>query len=74
MIRINLLPVKAAQKKEQLRNQFIVAVAALVIVVVGCVVIQMSIQSDIDTVKAQIAKNKSEIKSLQKKIGEVNKF
>lgn len=74
MIRINLLPVKAAQKKEQLRNQFIVAAAALVVIIVGCVGMQMSIQSDIDTVKAEISKNRSEIQSLQKKIGEVNKF
>ncbi|EAT16760.1 PilN domain-containing protein [Desulfuromonas acetoxidans] len=74
MIRINLLPVKAAQKKEQLRNQFVVAGVALAIIIVGCVVMQMSIQSDIDTVKSQIRKNKAEIKSLQKKIGEVNKF
>nr|WP_320050604.1 PilN domain-containing protein [uncultured Desulfuromonas sp.] len=74
MIRINLLPVKAAQKKEQLRNQVIVAVLALVIVVAGCLFVEMTIQSDIKTVKADIAKNKEEIKSLQKKIGEVNKF
>ncbi|WP_316348231.1 PilN domain-containing protein [Desulfuromonas acetoxidans] len=74
MIRINLLPVKAAQKKEQLRNQLVVIAIAFIVVVAGCVLMQMSIQSDINRVKAEITKNKAEIRSLQKKIGEVNKF
>ena len=51
MIRINLLPVKAAQKKEQLRNQMIVLLITIVLVFAGCFVVQRSIQSDIDGVK-----------------------
>lgn len=74
MIRINLLPVKAAQKKEQLRNQLIVLFVAIVIVVAGCFVVHYSVQSEIDTVNQEIKKNNAEIKSLQKKIGEVKKF
>ena len=74
MIRINLLPVKAAQKKEQLRNQTIVIVVTFVFVIVGCVLMQLSIMSDIDNVKAETQKYKAEINSLKKKIGEVNKF
>ena len=74
MIRINLLPVKAAQKKEQLRNQMIVLLITIVLVFAGCFVVQRSIQSDIDGVKTEIKKNNAEIKKLQKKIGEVKKF
>lgn len=74
MIRINLLPVKAAQKKEQLRNQIIIVAATLILVVAACVVTQVSVLSDIRGVQADIKKSKAEIKSLEKKIGEVNKF
>lgn len=74
MIRINLLPVKAAQKKEQLRNQLIVVVVVLLITVVGCYTFYSSIQSEISSVKSEIARNNNEIAKLKKKIGEVNKF
>ncbi len=74
MIRINLLPVKAAQKKVQLRNQLIVTGVTLLLVVVGCFAIYTSIQSDISQVKQEIKKNNNEINKLKQKIGEVNKF
>lgn len=74
MIRINLLPVKAAQKKEQLRNQLIVVVVTLLLTVVGCYFFYSSIQSDIGDVRNEITRNKAEIAKLQKKIGKVNEF
>ncbi|MDY0189329.1 MAG: PilN domain-containing protein [Desulfuromonas sp.] len=74
MIRINLLPVKAAQKKVQLRNQLIVTILTILLVIVCCSVVYTSIQSDIADVKQQIKENNHEISKLKKKIGEVNKF
>lgn len=74
MIRINLLPVKAAQKKEQLRNQLIVMSITLLLTIAGCFIFYSSIQSDISDLKSEITRNKKEIAKLQKKIGEVNKF
>jgi len=74
MIHINLLPVKAAQKKEQLRNQVIVVFVALALVVAACVFVQISIRSDVDTINNEIVKNRAEINNLQKKIGEVNEI
>ncbi|OQY17704.1 MAG: hypothetical protein B6I36_08665 [Desulfobacteraceae bacterium 4572_35.1] len=74
MIRINLLPVKAAQKKVQLRNQLIVAVVTIVLAIGVCSGVYTSIQSDIDDVKHEIKKNNKEINKLKKKIGEVNRF
>lgn len=74
MIRINLLPVKAAQKKVQLRNQLIVAGVTILLVVIGCFAVYTSVQSDIADVKQQIKKNNAEINKLKEKIGEVNKF
>lgn len=74
MIRINLLPVKAAQKKIQLRNQAIIAVVTILLVCGGCLAVYSSLQSEISAVKKEISKNNAEIKALEKKIGEVNKF
>jgi len=74
MIRINLLPVKAAQKKVQLRNQLIIACVTILLVIGGCFAVYTSIQSDITEVKQEIKKNKAAIAKLKKKIGEVNKF
>ncbi|MEA3466506.1 MAG: PilN domain-containing protein [Thermodesulfobacteriota bacterium] len=74
MIRINLLPVKAAQKKVQLRNQLIVLVVTILLMSGGCFTVYSSIQSDIDGVKNEISRNKKEINKLKKKIGKVNKF
>jgi type IV pilus assembly protein PilN len=74
MIRINLLPVKAAQKKVQLRNQLIVVAVTVLLVVGGCFAVYSSIQSDIKDVKKSISKNNAEIKKLKKKIGEVDKY
>lgn len=74
MIRINLLPVKAAQKKEQLRNQLVVLLLTLAIVVGGCFYVRYSVQGEIASVKQEIDKNNAEIKKLQKQIGEVKKF
>lgn len=74
MIRINLLPVKAAQKKEQLRNQIIVSAVVVVFAVVGCFSFYQSLQAEISSVNTEIAQNDKEIAKLKKKIGEVNKF
>ena len=74
MIHINLLPVKAAQKKAQLRSQLIVVVVTLLLISGGCYSAYSSIQSDIKDVKNEITRNKKEINKLKKKIGEVNKF
>jgi type IV pilus assembly protein PilN len=74
MIHINLLPVKAAQKKAQLRNQIIILCGAMLLVTVGCFSVYTSVQSDIGDVKQEIDKNNKEISKLQKQIGEVNKF
>ncbi|MBN2645148.1 MAG: PilN domain-containing protein [Desulfuromonadaceae bacterium] len=74
MIRINLLPVKAAQKKEQLRNHFLVFFGSLLVSIIACYVLHASVQSEIEKVNNEISQNKAEIKKLEKAIGEVNKY
>jgi type IV pilus assembly protein PilN len=74
MIRINLLPVKAAQKKEKLKGQMLVV--ALTVLVAGalCGLVFMHFQGEIETVEEEISQKQQEIDSLKKTIGKVNAF
>jgi len=74
MIRINLLPVRAAQKQEQLRGQLIVLVLCLILTGVGCAAVYMSFSMKIDDQKNEISAKQNEINRLHKAIGEVGRF
>ena len=74
MIRINLLPVKAAHKKELLKGQLMVIVLVLIVTVGVCGAAYTHIVGEVDDVQKQIDKKKSEIAQLQKVIREVKDF
>jgi len=74
MIRINLLPVRAAQKKEKLISQIVILVGSIVLVGLGCYAVQGLLQSKIDDTQSEIVAIQNEINVLNKKIGEVNKI
>jgi type IV pilus assembly protein PilN len=74
MIRINLLPVKAAQKKEMLRGQLVVLALSVTLVLVGCVGVYSSLLNKIGDEREEISRKENEISSLRKAIGEVGRF
>lgn len=74
MIRINLLPVKAAQKKEMLRGQLMVVALLLIVTVSICGAAYMHTISKVDDMQKQIDQKKAEIAQLQKVIKEVKDF
>jgi type IV pilus assembly protein PilN len=74
MIRINLLPVKAAQKKEMLRGQLIIVLLSVVIVLIGCGGVYAALQSRINSEKKKIDRIQTDISQLRRKIGEVSHF
>ncbi len=74
MIRINLLPVKAAQRKEMLKGQLMVVVLVLIVSVGICGAAYMHIVGEVDDMQQQIDRKKSEIAQLQKVIKEVKNF
>jgi type IV pilus assembly protein PilN len=74
MIRINLLPVRANQKKDKLRINIVVLVAVLLVTVAGCGVVYAALLSSISDERAAIAAKEAEIQSLKKAIGEVAQF
>ena len=74
MIRINLLPVRAAQKKEKLRSQLSIFILCLLLVCIGCGALYFQKMTAIAAVKDEIADIDNKNKALKKKIGEVKDY
>jgi type IV pilus assembly protein PilN len=74
MIRINLLPVKAAQKKEQLRGQLVILLLCVVIAAAGCAAVYIALTAKVSAVKEENARKEAEINRLRNQIGEVGRF
>jgi len=74
MIRINLLPVRAAQRKEKLRTQLTVLLLSLVLVGAACGGLYYKQKSSTDGIKSEIASLDKKNKALRKKLGEVANF
>jgi len=74
MIHINLLPVRAARKKETLRQQLIIGAVLLVIVCAGLFYVDSIQKSRMKKFKNGIKKNNAEIARLKTVIGEVSQL
>lgn len=74
MIYINLLPVRAAQKKEKLREQIVVLVLALVLVAGACGAVYAVLLGRISDEQTEIRNKELDIAKLKKSIGEVGRF
>jgi len=74
MIRINLLPVRAAKKKESLRFQLTVAGLVSFLVIVLALGAYFTVRNEAGGLKDQLAQGEQEISELKKKIGELSKI
>jgi len=74
MIHINLLPLKAARKRERLKGQLLIAAAALVATALLCVLVHLQLLNAVQAAKDDVAQKQTEISRLQKIIGEVNEY
>ncbi len=74
MIRINLLPVRAAQKKARLQGQLIVLILALAVTFLVCGGLYTSVAVKISSEKKELAEIQKEINRLKKTLGEVAHF
>jgi type IV pilus assembly protein PilN len=74
MIRINLLPVRAVQKKERLVNQLAILILAVIATVLVCFFSWMSFSGRIDDVKTEISTKQNKINSLKKTLNEIKGF
>lgn len=72
MIKINLLPVRAAKRKETARQHSLVLVASLILVVVLALALYSYLLVKISSTKDEIARSEQEIAELKAKIGKIN--
>lgn len=76
MIRINLLPYRAAQKKENIRRQISIFVLAVIMLVGILLYYNMTLNNNIDALNAQIKNKKSmlaQVEKQAKKVDEIKK-
>jgi type IV pilus assembly protein PilN len=74
MIRINLLPVRAAKKKETLRQQQAVFLLSVLAVAAVGLALYFFLQLKIGSTKDEITKSEAEIQALKAKIGKINEL
>ncbi len=72
MIKINLLPVRAAKKKESARQQISISILTVIAVLVIALGIYSVTLAKISTAKDEINKSEEEIKQQKLKIGEID--
>src|SRR5262245_23898408 len=73
MIKVNLLPVRETQKKEKLREQAVILIACVVLVVLGCGAAYTTVLTKISQKNEVIDGQTREVEQLKKQIGEVEK-
>jgi type IV pilus assembly protein PilN len=74
MIKINLLPVRAAKKKETAVQQISIFCAALVLVLVVVILLYLFKQFQISSTKKDISAANTKISELKKKIGKIEEL
>ena len=74
MVKINLLPVRASEKKEIILVQLTIAGLMLVLIMAVLGFLHFSLSSKIDTAKSDISKAEAELTRLNKVKAKVDKF
>ncbi len=74
MIRINLLPIRAAQKKQKLRAQISILILCIVLVCIACAGVYIQKKTAISDKRNEIAQVNQQNQMLMKKIGQVKDF
>lgn len=74
MIRINLLPVRAAKKKETVKMQLTLAGIVTCVVFAVSIIVYLTVRSEASSLQDNISRGQLEIVDLKKKIGELSKI
>jgi type IV pilus assembly protein PilN len=74
MIKINLLPYREKQKKENLVQQIWIVAGSFIMFILLLVWLQVWINSSINDLKSQIKESEDSLVELDKKIGNLDKF
>ncbi len=74
MIRINLLPFRAARKKENVKRQISIFALTIILAVLGMVYVTMQLNSELAGLKEEEKKVQAEMAALQKIINEISRL
>ncbi|VAW36348.1 Type IV pilus biogenesis protein PilN [hydrothermal vent metagenome] len=74
MIRINLLPVRAAKKKESLRFQLTVGGLIIFLVLSITIAVTLKVSSDVSMMKEDLEASRRELVQLKRKVGKLSKI
>ena len=74
MIRINLLPFRAARKKENVRRQISIFLLSLLLIFVALFLVQMVLGNRIERLNTQISETKNEIEKYAKIVKEIEQI
>jgi type IV pilus assembly protein PilN len=74
MIRINLLPFRAARKKENVRRQVSIFTLTVVLVLAGLGWYHLSLSSQVTAMERRVDDTKTELQRLEKQLKEINRI
>ncbi len=74
MIKINLLPYREKEKKENLSRQITIIVGSFVIFILCLVWLQIWMTSKVEEIQGQVDSAKQQLKILDQKVGDLEKF
>ncbi len=74
MIKINLLPIRAARKREYVKQQLVLFLVVVAGLILGLITWYSTMQSKINDSKKEITRTKQKIEQYKKAIGEVEKY
>ena len=74
MIKINLLPYREKEKKENFARQISIIAGAFIIFILLLIFIQFNLSASINKLEAQVKESEAALIGLNKKIGDLDKF
>jgi type IV pilus assembly protein PilN len=74
MIKINLLPYREQEKKENLTRQIAIIAGSFIIFILLLIFVQFNLTSSINSLEVQVKESEATLVTLDKKIGDLDKF
>jgi type IV pilus assembly protein PilN len=74
MIKINLLPYREQEKKENLTRQIAIIAGFFIIFILLLIFVQFNLTSSINSLEVQVKESEATLVTLDKKIGDLDKF
>ncbi|MGV8058306.1 MAG: PilN domain-containing protein [Smithellaceae bacterium] len=74
MIKINLLPYREKEKKENITRQIGIFVGSFVLFILLLVFVQFSLSSSVSSLERRVKESEAKLVDLNKKIGDLDKF